>query len=164
MDHHSVRHPVWMLALLACASVSSADAQTDEQLIRAVDSAWNVAFANRDTVSLVKFYTTDAVGMYPNTTVMRGSPAIGHMYATFVTMPAVKLIGTPTSVVIAKSGELATVNGAYHLTGNSDTGPVVDSGSYVEVLQKVNGQWRIANEIVTSAAPMRAMAAFDTAA
>ena len=77
-------------------------------------------------------------------------------------MPAVKLTPSGGAVVVSKSGDLATGTGMYHLTYNSPQGPVVDSGSYVEVFHKVNGQWKIVNEIVTSSAPMPAMAVYDT--
>lgn len=152
-----------MLAIfLTCAALAPARAQTDEQLIRALDSTWLAVFAARDTVRLATFYTPDAIGMYPNTAIARGSPAIVRAYAEMSAMPGLKMTGTPTSIRISKGGDLATSTGTYRMSFNSPNGPVVDSGSYVEVLQKVNGQWKIMNEIVTSHAPMPAAMVFDT--
>src|SRR5437867_4170788 len=165
MPHDTRRHSARILAfLLTCAAAAPASAQTDEQLIRALDSTLLAAVAARDTVRIGTFYVTEAVGSYPNEPVARGVPAIIHSYAGLVIMPAVRLTSSPSTITIAKSGDFATETGMYHLTFNTVEGPVVDSGSYVEVLQKVNGQWKRTNEIVTSSVPMPTMAASDTAA
>jgi ketosteroid isomerase-like protein/quercetin dioxygenase-like cupin family protein len=163
MPHNTRRHSIRMLAfLLTCAALSPARAQTDEQIIRALDSTWFVAFAARDTVKLVTFYAPEALGMYPNMALVRGAPAIGRTYAEMSGMPGIKMTANPGPVRV--SGNLATSTGTYRMTYNSPSGPVVDSGSYVEVLQKVNGQWKIVNEIVSSHVPAPAIAVYDTAA
>lgn len=151
-----------MLALLVtCAAFSPVRAQTDEQLLRAIDSSWIAAFNARDTIKLATFYTTDAVTMFSNTPTVRGVTAIGKAYSGMLRTPGMKLVPTRASTLIAKSGDLATNVGTYRLSFTGPDGPVVDSGSYVEVLQKVNGQWKIANEIVTSQAPIP-VAVYDT--
>jgi ketosteroid isomerase-like protein/quercetin dioxygenase-like cupin family protein len=151
-----------MLALLlTCAALSPARAQTDEQIIRALDSTWLVAYAARDSVKLAAFYAPDAIGMYPNFPIVRGARAIGWANAEQAGMPGMKLTATPGPIRV--SGNLATSTGTYRQTYNSPSGPVIDSGSYVEVLQKVGGQWKIVNEIVTSHAPMATAAVYDTA-
>ncbi|HYN82879.1 MAG TPA: DUF4440 domain-containing protein [Gemmatimonadaceae bacterium] len=152
-----------MLAiLLTCAALAPARAQTDEQLIRALDSTWLAVFAARDTVRLATFYTPDAIGMYPNVAIARGSRAIMGAYAGLSAMPGLKLTAAPTSIRISKGGDLATSIGTYRTSFNSPSGPVVDSGSYVTVLQKIGGQWKIVNEGVTSHAPMPTVVVFDT--
>lgn len=166
MPHYTRGHSTGMLAiLLTCAALAPARAQTDEQLIRALDSTWLVTFTARDTVKLGTYYASDAVGMYPNMAVVTGAPAIVHAYAQMAAMPAMKMTTRPTSIRISKGGDLATDAGTYRLSYNTPNGPIADSGSYVTVLQKVNGQWKIINEIVTSHAPAAAPTAmaFDTA-
>lgn len=163
MPHYTRRHSIGMLAtLFTCALVVPARAQTDEQLIRALDSAWLVTFAAGDTVKLGTMYTTDAVGMYPNMVVVRGTPGIVHAYAEMVATPGMKLTTTPTLIRVSKGGDLATNTGTYRVAYNSPNGPATDSGAYVTVLQKVNGQWKIAQEIVTPSSPAVAAAVFDT--
>lgn len=163
MPHNARRHSAKILALfLTCAALAPARAQTDEQLIRALDSTWFTVFAARDTAKLVTFYVREAVGMYPNAAIARGAPAIIRSYAELSTMTAFQMSGRPLSIRVSKGGDLATSTGTYRMSFNSPNGPVVDSGSYVEVLQKVNGQWKIVNEIVTSHAPALAMAVYDT--
>jgi ketosteroid isomerase-like protein/quercetin dioxygenase-like cupin family protein len=164
MPHNLRRHSTRMLALLlTCAALSSARAQTDEQAIRTLDSLWVVAFGARDTVKLATFYTADALGLYSNMPIARGAPAIRRAYAEMSGLPGARMTATPMSIRISNDRNLATNTGVYHFTYNGPSGPVVDSGSYIEVLQKVNGQWKIVNEIVTSHAPMPTMAVYDTA-
>ena len=63
MPHNNRRHAARLLAFfLTCAAVAPARAQSDEQLIRALDSAWLAAFNARDTVKMGTFYVAEAVG------------------------------------------------------------------------------------------------------
>jgi ketosteroid isomerase-like protein/quercetin dioxygenase-like cupin family protein len=165
MPYRSLRHSIMgMSAILVAATLLtpvSTRAQTDEQLIRALDSTFNVVFAARDSVRLAALYAPNAVGMYPNEPIAIGGPAVIRSYSGLWGMNA-KLTGAPTSVTIAKSGDLANVTGKYHLSFTGPAGPVTDSGSYVEILQKgSDGKWRVASEIVTSHAPMAAAAVYD---
>lgn len=163
MSHTASRRSTGMLTLLiTCAmfAPSAARAQTDEQLIRALDSTFNIIVVARDTARLATLYAPSAVGMYPNSPVATGAPAIVRSHAELFAMPNLKLFVTPTSIRVSKGGDFATSTGTYQLSFTSPSGPVVDSGSYVEILQKGNdGKWRIINEIVTSHAPMQQAAA-----
>ncbi|HEY0242653.1 MAG TPA: DUF4440 domain-containing protein [Gemmatimonadaceae bacterium] len=136
--------------------------QTDEQLVRAVDSTFNAAFLARDSVRLRGLYAADAVGMYPNTPIARGNAAILKSYAELWGMNG-KLVGTPVSVTTSKSGDIATVVGKYQMNFTTLAGPVVDSGSYINVYRKgTTGKWEIVQELVTSHSPAIQPPAFDT--
>lgn len=136
--------------------------QTDEQLVRAVDSTFNAAFLARDSVRLRGLYAADAVGMYPNTPIARGNAAILKSYAELWGMNG-KLVGTPISVTTSKSGDIATVVGKYQMNFTTLAGPVVDSGSYINVYRKgTTGKWEIVQELVTSHSPAIQPPAFDT--
>jgi ketosteroid isomerase-like protein/quercetin dioxygenase-like cupin family protein len=165
MPQRSLRHVLYGLPALVVAVVlsppASARAQTDEQLIRALDSTFIVAFATKDSVALAALYAPNAIGMYPNTPVTNGSAAVVDAYKQFWAMNA-KLRGAPTTITVSKSGDMATSLGKYYLSYTTPAGPVADSGSYVALLQKgSDGRWRRINEIVTSHAPMPAAAVYD---
>lgn len=149
-----------MSALLASCLVlapSTIVAQTDEQVIRALDSLFNVAYAAHDSVRLGGIYAPNAVGLYPNQPVATGRAAIVSGYRG-LWGTNVNLSGRPVSVTISKGGDLATVVGRYQMSGQ-----IVDSGSYAETLQKgPDGKWMVITEMVTSHAPMAAAPAYDT--
>ena len=89
MPHHSRGHSTGMFAiLLTCVALAPARAQTDEQLIRAIDSTWFATFNARDTVRLATFYAPDALGMYPNMAIVKGAPGIGPAYREMSALPA----------------------------------------------------------------------------
>ena len=137
-------------------------AQTDEQLIRAVDSTFNAAFLARDSVRLRGLYAANAVGMYPNTPIATGSAAILKSYADLWGMNG-KLVGTPVNITVAKSGDLATVVGRYAMNFTTLAGAVADSGSYVNIFRKgPTGKWEIVQEVVTSHSPVVQPPVFDT--
>lgn len=139
-------------------------AQTDEQLIRALDSKFNAAFLARDSVTLRSLYAPNAVGMYPNTPIATGNAAIVKSYADLWGMNG-KLVGTPISVTTSRSGDIATVVGKYQMSFTTLAGPVTDSGSYINVYRKgTTGTWEIVQEIVTSHSPAIQPPAFDTEA
>jgi len=154
---HRRRSASGMLALLlVCAAFSPARAQTDEELIRALDLSFNTLVLPRDTAKLVTLYAPTAVAMYPNMAVLTGTPAIVKAHLDLHAMPNIKFSSTPTSIRVSRGGDLATSIGNYKLSFTSPSGPVVDSGSYIEILQKgSDGKWRIVNEIVTSSVPMQ---------
>lgn len=158
--HFHYGMPALVVAVLA-AVPRAGSAQTDEQLIRALDSTFNVAFAAKDSVALAGLYAPNAIGMYPNTPVVTGRAAIIGAYREFWGMNA-KLRGMPTTITVSRSGDVATAVGKYQLSFVSPAGPVTDSGSYFELLQKgSDGRWRVVNEMVTSHAPMPAAAVYD---
>jgi ketosteroid isomerase-like protein/quercetin dioxygenase-like cupin family protein len=168
MPHVSSRHSLaGMSALLAiCLALapSTMKAQTDEQLIRALDSTFNVVYAAHDSVRLGTIYAPNAVGMYPNQPVATGRAAILAGYSQLWGMNA-KLSGRPVVITVSKGGDLATVAGRYQMSYTGAQGPVADSGSYFESLQKgPDGKWMIVSEIITSHAPMATTAAatYDT--
>ena len=137
-------------------------AQTDEQLIRAVDSTFNAAFLARDSVKLRGLYAPMAVGMYPNTPIATGNAAILKSYADLWGMNG-KLVGTPVNITVAKSGDLATVVGKYVMNFTTLAGAVVDSGSYMNIYRKgPTGKWEIVQEVVTSHSPVVQPPVFDT--
>lgn len=168
MPHLSRRHvTAAMSALLAsCLTLapSTTKAQTDEQLIRAVDSMFNVAYAAKDTARLSAIYAPNAVGMYPNSPIATGRAAILGTYAQLWGMN-MKLSGSPVTVTVSKGGDLATVVGKYQSSYTGPQGLVADSGSYFEALRKgPDGKWMVVSEMVASHAPMATAATptYDT--
>jgi ketosteroid isomerase-like protein len=132
MKHVHRRLAAKTIALvLTCAAVASAPAraQTDEQILRRLDSAWIAAFTARDTVKLASFYASEAVGMFPNMVVATGANAIRSGYAQMVRLPNAKMVAMPRSVLVSKGGDLATMRGTYRFTYDGPEGPVADRPS-----------------------------------
>jgi ketosteroid isomerase-like protein/quercetin dioxygenase-like cupin family protein len=159
---HSIPGMPALFLVAAILTPMTVRGQTDEQLIRGLDSTFNAAFLARDSVKLRAIYAANAVGMYPNTPIATGNAAILKSYTDLWGLNG-KLMGTPISVTTSKSGDMATVVGRYKLSFTGVGGPVNDSGSYVNILRKgPAGKWEIVQELVTSHAPTIQPPAFDT--
>lgn len=145
---------------LACLSslamtvfASSASSQTaDERAIRAAGEAWQRYVAAQQVDSIADVHTADAVVMFGNSPVLKGSSAIRGAWAEIVKLPNLKMQWTPERIVVA-SPTLATEYGTYTDSYDTPTGKASDSGSYVTIWQKVNGRWRVALDAPVSSMP-----------
>lgn len=142
-----------MLAVSACATVSVNPA-TEEEAIRARSAAMNRAATAKDVDAIAAFHIPSATAMMPNTPVMTGVAAIREGWRGTVALPNLSLNWQPTRITVAASGDIATEVGSYTMSFDTPQGRVSDAGSYTTVWQKVNGEWLIASDMVTSSQPL----------
>ena len=69
-------------------------------------------------------------------------------------MGLVSLQSTTTDVEVAASGDLAVDHGVNNITFNTPQGEVKDTGKYLAVWKKVDGQWKLAAISINSDTPM----------
>ena len=82
---------------------------------------------------------------------LTGRAAIGNLYHEFFTTMGVKeLVGTPSRVEMARSGDLAYETGVNRIVIRTPNGDMLDMGKYLIVWKKVNGQWYVAALSFTS--------------
>jgi ketosteroid isomerase-like protein len=67
--------------------------------------------------------------------------------------PGATLTWTPTLIRVANAGDLAYDLGTYTFSFDGPDGKVTDTGKYVTVWTKVDGQWKIAADIGNSDLP-----------
>ncbi|MEX1185425.1 MAG: DUF4440 domain-containing protein [Gemmatimonadaceae bacterium] len=142
-----------IMAISACATVSVNPA-TEEEAIRARSAAMNRAVTAKDVDAIAAFHAPSATAMMPNTPVMTGVNAIREGWRGTVALPNLSLNWQPTTVTVARSGDIATEVGSYTMRFDAPHGRVNDAGSYTTVWHKVDGNWVIASDIVTSSQPM----------
>lgn len=142
-----------MLVVSSCATVSVNPA-TEEEAIRARSAAMNRAVTAKDADAIAAFHVPSATAMMPNSPVMTGVAAVREGWRGTVALPNLSLNWQPTSITVARSGDIATEVGSYTMSFNAPQGRVTDAGSYTTVWQKVDGNWMIASDIVTSSQPL----------
>lgn len=155
VSRHALLCSALMLASAACATVAVNPA-TEEAAIRARSAEMNRAVTARDLDAIAGFHSPSAVFMVPNTPVMTGVSAIREGWAGTLALPNLSLNWQPTRISVASSGDLATEVGSYTMSFDSPQGRVNDAGSYTTLWQKVNGQWLIVSDMVTSSQPLPA--------
>jgi len=130
-------------------------AGADEKAIRDADEAWSNAAATKDVDKTVAFYSDDAVVMPPNAERATTKEAIRKIWKDLLT--DAKVSWKATKVEVAKSADIAFINGTYEVTMNDVvTGkPVNDHGKYLEVWEKqTDGTWKCGADIWNSDIPV----------
>ena len=146
-------------SLAACASVPRVNTESETAAIRQIDQRMVQSLAARDQAALVNYYAPNAALMMANAPAAMGRAAIGGAWGSMLTLPNFAMTFTPTSITVARSGDLATDVGTYHLSFDGPQGRVNDVGKYTTGWQKIDGQWLIASDMANSDLPMPAPAA-----
>ncbi len=150
----------WMLLLLgvtACgrpgASAGGGEAADQatakagaEAAIRAQETRWRQAIANKDTAAIKSFYTADGIYAPDNApAALHGSDSVSARWAREFGLPDFHLERTPTRIEVASSGELAQEVGTYVVRLLRDEKPYEGHGNYMTAWRKDGGEWRIAS-------------------
>jgi ketosteroid isomerase-like protein len=133
-------------------SEKASDTQAVERILRDLDAQWSKAAAAKDVEQTIAYYSDEATVFPPNAIKAATKEAIRNVWKDLLASPGLVITWKPSSVQLAKSGELAWVSGAYELTMN-DTGgkPINDRGKYLEVWEKqTDGQWKCVGDMWNS--------------
>jgi uncharacterized protein (TIGR02246 family) len=142
-----------LATLVACAP-KPADTAADEAALRADPVAWFDAFNAGDADAIAALYTEDAVFLPPNVPAVAGRAAIRDYVASDI--EASKGAGIKNNMGeitgVGVSGDLGWVSGSFSVTDAS--GATVDTGKFLSVYQRVNGDWQMIRDTWNSnAAP-----------
>ncbi len=151
--YHALFAPAAAIMLVSCATVAVNPA-TEEAAIRARSAEWNRLVTSKDVDAILAIHSPSAVVMMPNAPTMSGADAIRQGWQGMLGMPNFSLNWQPTRIIVASSGDVATEVGTYALSFDGPQGRVNDAGSYTTVWQKVDGNWLVASDMVTSSQPL----------
>ena len=137
----------------ANASAATVDAKADEGAIREQVTRWLQLVAAKDASGIAKFYTEDGAVMPPNAPIAKGHASIEKAWASMMSMPGFDLTFAPEEIVLSSSGDMALDRGTYRLAIAPSGKPQTDTGKYVVVWRKVDGEWKAAADIFNSDLP-----------
>ena len=89
----------------------------------------------------------------PRIAEVKRTAAIAEAWGAMLQAPGATLTWTPTLIRVANAGDLAYDVGTYTFSFDGPDGKVTDTGKYVTVWTKVDGQWKIAADIGNSDLP-----------
>jgi ketosteroid isomerase-like protein len=146
------------LLLLATACTQQAPPDTraaDEAAIRDADAQWAKTAAAGDLDGTVAYYADDASVLAPNAPIASDKQAIRAAWASLLG-PGTSISWQAGKVEVARSGDLAYIQGPYQLTMKDPQGnPVNDKGKFVEVWKKqADGKWKVVADIFNSDLPV----------
>ncbi len=127
-----------------------------ERILRELDEHWSKAAATKDVDLTIAFYSNNALVLPPNAASAATKEAIRNVWKDLLATPGLVIRWEPDKVRLAKSGEMAWVNGTYKLTTNDPSGkPVEDHGKYLEVWEKqADGNWKCRADMWNSDLPV----------
>ncbi len=141
----------FLFALLLLPSTSLGQSP-DEQQIRDLEQQWAEAVEERDLDAIVNLFAEDGRIMPPNAETAMGRDAVREAWQGILDLPELDFSFGPTDVSVAESGDMAYVIGTYRLAFQSEgqEEPTQDSGKYVDVWEKVDGEWKVMVEMYNS--------------
>jgi uncharacterized protein (TIGR02246 family) len=141
------------LTLTSCAAATApGDTSADQAALKAATNTWIDAYNTGAVDKMVALYTDDGVLMPPHAPVANGRAAIGEFLkgeTAGARAAGVTLVNGSSTVGVA--GDTGWEAGSYTVTAG---GVTVDSGSYMSVSRKVNGQWLYIRDTYNSDRPL----------
>lgn len=122
----------------------------EAEAIRATSELWLQAADTRDSSHVASFYADDGAFLVPNVPLARGRAAVQAVWAQLLGAPNLSLVWTPSSVEVAKAGDMAYEMGSYELAMDGPNGRIEDDGKYVVVWRKGSSGWQVAADIFNS--------------
>jgi uncharacterized protein (TIGR02246 family) len=133
------------LPVLAQSGEADLRAQTEK-----MDRAWEKAYNAGDAAALTALYTKDAKVMAPGAETASGTSAIQKLFAADIAQGAKN---TLTLGDVVGFGDYALETGTFVAT--SAEGKHLDHGSFMTLLKKVDGGWKIHRDTWNSSMPQK---------
>lgn len=133
--------------------VAQADAAADEQAIRSTNERWLQLIRAKDASGIAQLYTEDGAVMPANEKAAVGHESIEQWWSRSMQTPGFDLTFETDQLVVSQGGDMALDRGTYRLAATPPGGAIDDSGKYVVVWRKVDGEWKVAVDIFNSDGP-----------
>lgn len=150
---------LWSVGLLvaACAAPGP-DAQVDiaaeQEAIRTIAGHWLELARAGDAAGIAELFTVDGVMVRENQDPVVGTEAIRQLLASdFAANPSATADFGPEQIDISGAGDMAVEYGRWHDTNLGADGTGEDSGRYMTLYRKINGEWRVTLDFAMSTAP-----------
>jgi ketosteroid isomerase-like protein len=132
--------------LLGVVCVVKADEAADRVALDSAQQAWIAAFNAHDADAMAALTTVDIVLLPPNALPVRGREAVRAVWRQATSTAKAHATVTNEETVIL--GEFAWSMGAF--THTLPNGAIVSRGKFVEIWQRVDGQWKIHRDMFSS--------------
>ncbi len=157
-------HARWILGILltaavgGCAGTPPPPPAVDQTAIGAAIDSITTAFFGavtaRETTLVVNFYADDAHLLPANAARADGKDAIRQVWVGFLSTPGLQMTVTPNTKLVSEAGDMVVDLGSYVMNWQDAKGqPTSETGKYVTVFKKVNGEWKIVVDTYNSDMP-----------
>ena len=140
-----MKNLLWVIFILLClAGIScqeSVDIEAEEQLIKDKSTAIIEAEQQTDLDATLSYYAEDVILQVSDRPQTQGLEEFQNFIEGFFNV-IVSIEGEATEVHVSKSGDMAWDNVLYRIIINGPDGPIEEEGNYLEVWEKINGEWK----------------------
>lgn len=147
------------LLVAACSQPDSAampgpDLAAEEEAIRAANAQWLEAAKAKDPAGEASFLAMDGVIYREHIDPIVGPGAFQtYIEQEYANNPQIDVTWTTRTIQVGKGGDLAVQTGDYHVMHLGPNGDGADEGRFVTVWKKVDGAWKVAEDIGSSTMP-----------
>ena len=142
-------------ALTGCARDSALDVAHEIETLQGRAAALAAAEAAMDSNAALGFWSDDAVMHLAGSPPIVGRAAVAALYEQ-VFAQIVEFEANSTQIELAAAGDLAWELGTNRTVVAGGQGGLVDTGKYLAVWRKIDGEWLIVAVAATSDAPYMA--------
>ena len=138
----------------SCAAAPQVDVEAEAAAVRARSEAVVRAEAAMNAEEAAAFWAEDAIAQPAGSPQLQGRAAILDLYREFFGSGMLKeFSGTTSGIEVAESGDLAYEYGVNRMVLAGPDGDLLDTGKYLAVWKKIDGEWYIAALSFTSDTP-----------
>lgn len=134
---------VTALLNVACGGMVNVEQERTALLQR--DRDW--AQSTNDTEKFLSFMAPGGSLYMTGMPVVTGEGPIRNMYTKMMSTPGISLTWAPTKADLSASGDIGYTTGAYEM---GMTGMPPEKGKYVTIWKKLDGQWKVMEDIANA--------------
>ena len=126
---------------------------SDEQAIRSANARWLELISKKDAAGIGQLYAEDGAALPPYFKAVVGRAAISQWWASQMKTPGFTMAFGTDQLVFSTPGDMALDRGWYRVSAQGPDGVINDTGKYVVVWRKIDGEWKVAADIFNTDLP-----------
>jgi ketosteroid isomerase-like protein len=142
-----------VLLLAAFAGCAKVDVEAEKTALMTADKDWSQT--TKDLDKFMTYFAADATSYAPGAPAVTGTDGIRKLMGQIVGAPGVSLSWTASKAVVGAGGDLGYTVGTYEASSPAGT----EKGKYVTNWKKVDGAWKVVEDIFNADAAPAAQAA-----
>jgi ketosteroid isomerase-like protein len=141
-----------VVAIVTASCAKTVNVEQEKAALMAADKEWSQS--TKDPAKFVGMMATDGSVLMHAAPRLTGTNALTQAYTQLSGAPGFALTWTADRAAVSASGDLGYTAGSSSMTMTNAAGtPSVEKGKYVTVWTKVNGAWKVLEDISNADAP-----------
>lgn len=137
-----------VLLLAGIAGCARVDVEAEKTALMTADREWSQT--TKDLDKFMTYFASDATSYVPGAPAVTGTDGIRKAMGEMLATPGFSLSWTASKAVVGSGGDMGYTAGTYEASSPAGT----EKGKYVTNWKKVDGAWKVADDIFNSdAAP-----------